>query len=76
MGAAGGLLLGTLSGALLTQMLVKVLTGVFDPPPSGLSIPWGYLGLVGSIVLTAVLTATTLITRTTRRPTTEMLRDL
>ena len=73
---AGGLLLGTLSGALLTQMLVKVLTGVFDPPPSGLSIPWGYLGLVGSIVLTAVLTATTLITRTTRRPTTEMLRDL
>ena len=27
-------------------MLVKVLTGVFDPPPETLAIPWGYLGLV------------------------------
>ncbi len=73
---AGGLIIGVFSGWVLTQMLVKVLTGVFDPPPSGLSIPWGYLALVGGIVLAGVLTAVALITRAARRPTTEMLRDL
>ena len=26
------------------EMLVKVLTGVFDPPPDALAVPWGYLG--------------------------------
>jgi putative ABC transport system permease protein len=35
---------------------VAVLTGVFDPPPSSLAVPWAYLSglaaaVVGSIVL-------------------------
>ncbi len=28
----------------LACMLVKVLTGVFDPPPDALAVPWAYLG--------------------------------
>ncbi len=73
---AGGLSLGAISGWGLTHMLVKVLTGVFDPPPSRFSVPWGYLGFVASISGLAVVIATLATTRTTRRPTVEMLRDL
>ena len=36
-----GLAAGALVGAVLSVMLVKVLTGVFDPPPSTLAVPWG-----------------------------------
>ena len=34
---------GVVGGWLLSAMLVKVLTGVFDPPPPHLFIPWAYL---------------------------------
>ena len=40
---AGGLALGAVIAAAISDMLVKVLTGVFDPPPDALSVPWGYL---------------------------------
>src|SRR5439155_14534562 len=40
---AGGLLLGALSAAALSEMLVKVLTGVFDPPPDSIAVPGAYL---------------------------------
>ena len=46
---ASGALGGALLGAYLTQTLVKVLTGVFDPPPSMITVPWPYL--VGLAVL-------------------------
>ena len=37
-------------------MLVKVLTGVFDPPPSAIAVPWGYLvALVALIVACLVV---------------------
>ena len=35
----GGLLAGTVGGWALSHMLVKVLTGVFDPPPATLAVP-------------------------------------
>src|SRR6266550_8436999 len=41
--AIGGLALGALSGWWIAQVIVKILTGVFDPPPEHLSVPWGYL---------------------------------
>ena len=72
----GGLVLGVVCGWGITHMMVKVLTGVFDPPPSSFSVPWGYLGLVGAIVVVAVIIASGAITRSTRRPTIDMLRDL
>jgi putative ABC transport system permease protein len=72
----GGLLLGTVAAVAISDMLVKVLTGVFDPPPDVLSVPWTYLG--GVIVLTvgAVGAAGALTLRALRRPAIEELRDL
>lgn len=57
-----GLLTGSAAGWGLSQMLVKVLTGVFDPPPTSLAFPWTYLVVVAvsSVVAiggAAVLTA-------------------
>ncbi|MDE2333717.1 MAG: ABC transporter permease [Rhodospirillales bacterium] len=47
-----GAISGTAIGFTVAEMLVKLLSGVFDPPPEVLSIPWLYLGSVG---LAAVL---------------------
>jgi putative ABC transport system permease protein len=71
-----GLLLGAAVAIAITNMLVKVLSGVFDPPPDVLSIPWGYLGGVLALTITAVGAAGALTLRTLRRPTIEELRDL
>jgi putative ABC transport system permease protein len=72
----GGLVLGTITAMAISDMLVKVLTGVFDPPPDVLSVPWTYLG--GVIVLTvgAVGAAGALTLRALHRPAIEELRDL
>ena len=35
-------------------MLTKVLTGVFDPPPASLSVPWAYLATVAAVVVVGV----------------------
>jgi putative ABC transport system permease protein len=40
---AGGGFIGIAMGFGLAWMLVKMLTGVFDPPPESLSVPWLYL---------------------------------
>ena len=42
-----GAICGTAIGFAIAQMLVKLLNGIFDPPPEALSIPWLYLGGVG-----------------------------
>jgi putative ABC transport system permease protein len=73
---AGGLALGAVSAAAISTMLVKVLTGVFDPPPDALSVPWGYLAAVVSLALAAVGAAGALTLRALRRPALEELRDL
>jgi putative ABC transport system permease protein len=72
----GGLVLGGVIAAGITDMLIKILTGVFDPPPDYLSIPWGYLGVVLVVTLGAVALAGTLTLRALRRPAIEDLRDL
>lgn len=72
----GGILLGTALAAGLTQLLIKVLSGVFDPPPDALAVPWGYLGAVLGLVLAAVAAAGAVTLRTLRRPAIEELRDL
>ena len=53
-----------------------VLTGVFDPPPDFLTIPWLYLVGVGVAVLATVLAAGLITLRALRRPAIEELRDL
>jgi putative ABC transport system permease protein len=53
----GGFVFGLSSGVVMAWMLVKLLTGVFDPPPEALSIPWVYLGVVFCLVAVSVIAA-------------------
>ncbi|AGS67105.1 FtsX-like permease family protein [Streptomyces collinus] len=72
----GGLAGGALIGWALSDMLVKVLTGVFDPPPSALAVPGSYLALTALAALLAVLAAALNGIRRAKRPAVEELRDL
>ncbi|MDX6714837.1 MAG: putative transport system permease protein, partial [Baekduia sp.] len=72
----GGLVLGTVIAVGISDLLIKVLTGVFDPPPDVLSVPWTYLGGVIVVTVGAVGAAGALTLRTLRRPAIEELRDL
>lgn len=74
--ALGGLVLGAAGSMLLAWMLVKLLTGVFDPPPTGPSVPWGYLAGLAGVALGAVLAAGWGTLRALRSPALEELRDL
>ncbi|MDX6683138.1 MAG: putative transport system permease protein [Solirubrobacteraceae bacterium] len=74
--SAGGLILGTIAAAALSDMLVRVLTGVFDPPPDVLTVPWTYLAAVVALTGGAVVVAAMLVLRALRRPAIEDLRDL
>jgi putative ABC transport system permease protein len=71
-----GFAAGAAAGTLLAQMLVKVLTGVFDPPPAALSVPWRYLAGVGAVALASAALAALAALRSARRPAIELLRDL
>lgn len=73
---AGGLAGGALIGWVLSEMLVKVLTGVFDPPPAALAVPTTYLALTSSTAVAAVLAAALNGIRRAARPAIEELRDL
>ncbi|MDP9346247.1 MAG: ABC transporter permease, partial [Actinomycetota bacterium] len=73
---AGGLILGTVAAVAISDMLVKVLTGVFDPPPDFLSVPWTYLAGVVVLTVGAVGAAGAVTLRALRRPAIEELRDL
>ncbi len=72
----GGLIAGAAIGASLSQMLVKVLTGVFDPPPSALAVPWPYLVAVGGITVAALALVSAVAVRMARRPAIGVLREL
>jgi putative ABC transport system permease protein len=53
-----------------------VLTGVFDPPPSALAVPWSYLIVVGAITVGALALVSAIAVRTARRPAISVLREL
>lgn len=74
--AVGGLAGGALIGWALSEMLVKVLTGVFDPPPASLSVPGSYLVLTALAALIAVMAAALNGIRRAKRPPVQELRDL
>jgi putative ABC transport system permease protein len=73
---AGGLALGSAGAAAVSEMLVRVLTGVFDPPPEALAIPWGYLAAVVALTVAAVAAAGAATLRALHRPAVEELREL
>ena len=72
----GGLIGGAAAGWALTQMLVKVLTGVFDPPPAHLAVPWAYLISVLLIAGVAMTAAAAVAMRMALQPAVEQLREL
>lgn len=72
----GGALLGGLIGWGVSFILVKVLTGVFDPPPAHLFVPWLYLASVGGAAAIAVVMASTRALHIDKRSSLTILRDL
>ena len=72
----GGLTAGALTGWVLAEMLVKVLTGVFDPPPAALAVPWAYLATVAAVSTGAVIIAAIATIRRAQRAPLTVLRDL
>jgi putative ABC transport system permease protein len=74
--AVGGLIAGAVAGWALSEMLVKVLTGVFDPPPSSLAYPVTYLAMIAVAACAALFAAAVLTTAHARRSAAEHLREL
>ncbi|MEU1229522.1 FtsX-like permease family protein [Streptomyces sp. NPDC005828] len=72
----GGLAGGALIGWALSRMLVTVLTGVFDPPPATLAVPWSYLAVTAAATIAALTAAALHAARRSSRPPVEELRDL
>lgn len=72
----GGVLAGVALAWWLTQLLVTMLTGVFDPPPTTLAVPWGYLAGLGATLVLALGAATALTGRIAGRDTISAFRDL
>lgn len=74
--AVGGLVAGTLIGMTLSSVIIKVLAGVFDPPPSSAAVPWTYLAATGTLALTALLSVAAIAVQVARKPAIAVLREL
>jgi putative ABC transport system permease protein len=70
-----GAALGAAIGWALSEMLVKILTGVFDPPPDHLAVPWAYLLGVGAITVAAIGAVVWAVVRAAHRPAISVLRE-
>jgi putative ABC transport system permease protein len=71
-----GILGGLATGWGLSYLLVKVLTGVFDPPPTGLTVPWGYLAVLVACTVAAVGLAAIVVIEGARRQARTLLRAI
>ncbi len=71
-----GVLGGALIGATISYMLVKVLTGIFDPAPAAATIPWGYLTLLIALVAAVTVVVVSGAGRLVARAGPTELRDL
>jgi putative ABC transport system permease protein len=74
--AIGGIVFGAVAGWGIATTIVKILTGVFDPPPEQLSAPWVYFSVFAVVTLGAVAVAGMGMLRATGRPAAETIRDL
>jgi putative ABC transport system permease protein len=57
-------------------MLVAVLSGVFDPPPAALAVPWGYLAGTLALAVAAVAAVIVAASRALQRARLSGLREL
>ena len=71
-----GMILGTITGFAIAQMLVTMLTGVFDPPPQSLAISWPYLLVLGAAGCLSTLLAVTVARSVTQRGAIEAIRTI
>lgn len=71
-----GAVLGIALGFAVAQILVVILTGVFDPPPAALTVPWGYLGLLLVAAAASTAVAVVLVLRATGSAVVSALRGL
>jgi len=74
--AGGGALIGTVVGFGMAQMLVTLLTGVFDPPPQSLSVPWIYLAVLAAAAIASVAGAVLGAHAVSRRSIVDALRNV
>jgi len=74
--AIGGVVVGAAIGWALSEVLVAVLTGVFDPPPDALTVPWPYMAAVTVTVIAALSIATVTAVLLARRSPISILREL
>jgi putative ABC transport system permease protein len=72
----GGGALGIGLGVAVAEMLVKLLTGVFDPPPEFLSVPWAYLAVLTVAALVSTGMAVFGAELASRRSIVEAVRSL
>ena len=72
----GGSVVGLALGLGVAQMLVMLLTGVFDPPPEKLAVPLGYLIILLATAALATVVAVLGALTAARRPLVDALRDL
>ncbi|MFD7154176.1 ABC transporter permease [Kribbella sp. NPDC059898] len=72
----GGLIGGALVAWGLSGMLIKVLTGVFDPPPSTAAVPWPYLSATLVVAVAAIAVGALASAQRSTRPAVEELREL
>jgi putative ABC transport system permease protein len=70
-----GLLLGGLLGAGLAKVLVSVLNGVFDPPPSALAVPVGFLVVLAVAIVGSAVVGSALVVRWASRAPVAALRE-
>ncbi|MHB1652162.1 MAG: ABC transporter permease [Desulfitobacteriaceae bacterium] len=72
----GGGLIGTGIGFAMSQILVKLLIGVFDPPPEFLHIPWSYLLTLGLVTAVSTMVALVVAQRISQEQVIKELRNL
>lgn len=71
-----GVLGGAVIGTTIAYLLVKVLTGIFDPAPSAATIPWGYLTFLLALVAGVTVLVVAGVGRLVARAGPTELRDL
>ena len=71
-----GLMLGLAAGFGVALMLVRQLTGVFDPPPEALTVPWVYLAILIATTAASIVSAAVAVLLLARRSPVESLKSL
>jgi putative ABC transport system permease protein len=71
-----GVLGGALIGTTIAYLLVKVLTGIFDPAPASATVPWAYLTFLVALVAGVTVLVVSGVGRLVARAGPQELRDL